>query len=390
MNKPLIKRRWLKGFTIIELMISISVLLIIMALVTHMIVTTNRTQNRVRMENHLRSGIQTALFRISAQLNQTRMIMGSDTLGYAYLNRLSFAGAPPIAGSSPSATLSVTHSTTSRHLLPTIMPTGSLSPEKTCNSFPNNFFRANSVGNMLLFSQYIGKFNRINIADVALRRSLDLYEFKLYYITDDNNAPVRNFLDYWSSTPNKRALRLIEWTSRPYVDYTQLQNYITDSTVANRAIIRSSLTGAGLQRAWNRSATAINNAFYDIAGVGATLASNAGHVVERARINDILKFGSDAYSIAYNTNMSTGATYFPIRDRVPFFYNHEPPDCNGASPAPNTTPNTNLGQFPYGFEVIITGPPSGRNVLTRISSAARSYNGLISHADMLTTFARDL
>ena len=226
------KLRFSKGLTVVELMISIAVLLMILTLVTNMIFSTARTQSRVRMENHMRGSVQTALFRLSAQLNQTRMIMENNTLGYDYLNKLNFNGAPPVVGSSPSTVLSLSHTATSKHLLPSIMPAGSLSPEKDCTNYPNNFFRSNSVGNMLLFSQYLGKYSRFAIAAATDKRSIDLYAFKLYYLTDDNNLPAKNVLDFWSNTPTKRALRLIEWTSQPYADYDQLLSYVTDSVFA--------------------------------------------------------------------------------------------------------------------------------------------------------------
>lgn len=386
MNKP--KLHFSRGLTVIELVISIAVLMIILTLVTNMIFSTSRTQSRVRMENHMRSTIQTALFRISAQLNQSRMIMNGNAgsgLGYNYLTAVQLGGAPAFMQNITPV------NTTSKHLLPTIQTTGSLSPEKDCATYPNNYFRANSVGNVLMFAKYLGKFNKINIASITEKRNLDLYEFKLYYLTQEGTGS-NNFLDFWSNSPSKKPIRLIEWTSKPYADYTQFADYIADSTNPNRTTIRAALTAAGITEVWDRSATTIGTAFYTVgAGTSATINVIGSPTITRNRHNDILRFGSDAYSVAYNTNNTTGnANYFPIRHQVPYFYQHNPAACTGAIPADNTTPNSSGGAFPYGFEVMVTGPASGRNVLMRITSAARSHNGLISHADMLTTYARDL
>jgi len=377
-----------KGLTLVELIISIAVLLIILTLVTNMIFSTSRTQNRVRMENHMRSSIQTSLFRISAQLNQARMLMdgnGGSGLGYGYLSAVQLGQAPAFMRAITPV------NTTSEHLLPTIQAIGSLSPEKDCANFPNNYFRANSVGNVLMFAKYLGKFNSIPIASITDKRSLDLYEFKLYYLSSEGTNS-NQFLDFWSTNPSKKTLRLIEWTSKPYADYTQFADYITDSSAANRGVIRSALSGAGITEVWNRSAATIGTAFYTVgAGGGAAVNVIGSPTIVRARHNDILRFGSDAYSVAYNTNNTVGnSNYFPIRHQVPFFYTHLPGACTGAIPANNTTPNPANGAFPYGFEVMITGPASGRNVLMRLTSVARSYNSFVSHADMLTTYARDL
>jgi hypothetical protein len=146
----------------------------------------------------------------------------------------------------------------------------------------------------------------------------------------------------------------------------------------------------GISFAFNRSASTYATAFYTMGSL-ASVPADASHMIQRSRIKDMFLFGTQSFSIAYNKNENTAsANYFPIRQQVPFFYDHAPPACNGAVPAPNTTPNSSTTAFPYGFEVMITGPASGRNVLMRVSSVARSYNSFVSHADMLTTYARDL
>lgn len=386
-----LRRRFSKGLTLVELIFSMTILLLVMGLVTHIITHTTQTQSRLRLENQMRQSVQSGLFRIASALNQTRMLMQADTLGYAYLNRVSFTGAPPIIGGVPTA-----NGTTNQTQLPTIRPEGSLSPEKDCVNFPSNFFRANSVGNLLMFAKYAGKFSRFSFTADTEKRSLDVYEFKLYYITnaDSDNQPSRTFLDLWKANPTMRRLRLIEWTSQPYVDYQQFLDYIADfSTDPNKRItIRNDLTTAGLTRVWDRNATNINSAFYNLgSGNSASVPVNPSHMIPRARVQDILLAGSNDFSVAYNFNNNpSSSTYFPIRHQVPFFYHHNPPDCNGAIPNEGSTPNASTQPYPYGFEVMITGPASGRNVLLRITTAGRSYNQLVSHADMLTAYARDL
>jgi prepilin-type N-terminal cleavage/methylation domain-containing protein len=383
-------RRWgasERGLTLVELMIGMSILVIVVGLVTHMIVNTSKTQGRLRKENQMRQVINTSLFRMASQVNQTRMLMQADTLGYAYLGRLNMTGAPPFWGGLPTA-----NTTTGNLLLPTIRGDGSLAPEKDCVNYPDNFFRANTAGNLLFFVKYAGNFNRFTITTANMKRTLDVYEFKLFYLTNDSNLPGRNFIDFWRTNPSLRRLRLIEWTSLPYLDFTQFQDYLTDLSGADRTTIRSNLTAAGLTRVWDRSATAINNAFYSLGlTTAATPAADAAHVLPRARINDVLLSGNQDFSVAYNSNQNAAsANYFPIRNPVPLFYQHNPPACNGALPAPNTTPNAATVAFPAGFEVMIVGPASGRNVLMRITSASPHYGTLVSHSNLLTTYARDL
>jgi len=379
-----LSKRHAQGLTLVELMFSISILLIVMGLVTNMIINTSKTQDRLRMENKMRESIQTGLFRMAANLNQNRMLVQADTLGYDYLEGVNLSGSPPLIGGKPTG-----NGTTNQTQLPTIRPEGSLAPEKNCTNYPTNFFRANTVGNLLMFAKFSGKFNRFSMTNITEKRTLDVYEIKLYYITDDNSNV---FVDHWKNQPSMRKLRLIEWTSRPYIDYQQYLDYITDSSNANRIVIRNDLIAAGITHAWNRPASTYATAFYTLGtGNNAAVPVDATHSIQRARLNDTLLFGSEAYSIAYNSNNDpTNSRYFPIRTQVPFFYDHEVPDCSGATPVTDTTPDLATSPYPYGFEVMITGPASGRNVLMRIASVARSYNSLISHADMLTTYARDL
>lgn len=369
-----------QGFTLIEGMIATTLLLVIVGVATGVIFSNSRNQAQIQAENVMRSQAQTALFRLTAKMNQTRMLMGNDALGNAYRSHLQMTSTPAPLPSPLTA-------------LPTIRPQGSLSPEKNCTEFPNSYFRANAVGNSLLFSRYLGKFSDFGFAEVQKQRALDIYEFKYIYITEETKHSPWFVDNRLSSTPDMKPRRLIEWTSVKYVDYDQFNDYIADMAGADRTTIRSRLSSSGINHAWRRSGTTYNSdIFYAVGtGSGGAISAVANHTIPKRSHLDFLHFDRDIYSVAYNSQPNqTSSDYFPIRNQVPFFYDPNPPACGGELPAPGTTPALNTG-FPGGMEVMIVGPPSGRNILVRLTHVALiSSSRLVDHADMITAYARDL
>lgn len=393
------------GFTMVELLIATTILSLIIAMVTSLIVSTYKNQDRLRVENMMRTEAERSLFGLANKLNQSRMLMGNDPsspnannvgLGNAYRQNLDLTAAPaPISSS----------------YLPIIRAEGSLAPEKDCTASPNNFFRANTVGNALLFARYIGRFSNFTLTAGTDKRNLDLYEFKYIYITDDSTAVSGAwysnmwFIDRWyKNPPVLRRQRLIEWTSKRYIDYDQFSDYIGKLGTTDRTTLRAALTNADIQGAWRRSGTTYSGGspdiFYDIgSGNSATVAAKTSTTVSPYKIaqfsvSSLLKFDRDNYSIAYNKQPASGtARYFPIRNEVPYFYNPAPPACGGVLPAPSTTKALNTtaaDSFPRGFEVMIVGPASGRSVQMRITTVASINKSLVDHADSTTAFARDL
>lgn len=405
MKKPSLSRQLThqQGFTLVEMTITVGILTALVALATGMFMSTSQQQNRIRATSVMKAQSQTALFRLNSSLNQARMLMQQDTLGQTYQSNLNLSAAPqPV----PSSRLETR--------LPTIRPEGSLAPEKNCQDSPNSFFRANTVGNALLYARYIGKFSDFGIVDdttttttdesVTSRRTLDIYEFKYIYLSDDRDHNGVWFVDNGlRPNPDMRRLRLIEWTSRKYVDFEQLSDFLADTTsTAVRSRVRSALQDADITHAWRRTGTVYSGGGADIfypvgTGSGATLsAQTSAHNILQYTAQSLMHYDQDMYSIAYNRQPnSSQPRYFPLINQTPYYYNRTVPDCDGAQPASNTTPaNTPTATkngFPAGFEVMIVGPASGRNVLLRVTTVASSRGKLlVDQADTLTAYARDL
>lgn len=388
------------GMTLVEMLVSVSILMVVIGISSSVYISVSRNQEQIRARNIMRSESETMLFRLASKLNQARMLMNNDTLGQKYLSKADLSAAPPMLSSSTMDTL-----------LPTIRPDGSLAPEKNCVDFPNNFFRANSVGNVLMFARYIGKFSKFSFASAAQLRALDLYEFKLFYLTDDSNTSTWNIDRALSGTSVLRRLRLVEWTSQRYVDYDQLTDYLVDApTNADRSQIRSDLATAGLNYAWRRNGTVYQDnvpsgagnadIFFNVGtGTSNSLTRASNHTILARSSTSAMHYDQDAYSISYNTQPNAASPrYFPIGVKVPYLYNDysvNPPACpSGTLPANNgpssMTPTSSKNGFPGGFEVMVVGPPSGRNILIHLTTTALVNRYIVTNADMISAFARDL
>lgn len=393
--------RWQQGVTLIELLISVSILMVIIGISILVFVSTNRNQEQVRARNTMRAENQTMLFRLAGKLNQARMLMSNDTLGQKYLSRIELTGSPPMINSA-----------TMDSLLPTVRTDGSLAPEKNCVDFPTNFFRANSVGNVLMFARYIGKFSAFGFSAPSQQRSLDLFEFKVFYLTDDSTTP-----NVWSvdagvtKPPVLRRMRLMEWTSKRYVDADQLLDYLVGAPDnASRTQIRSALTSNNINFAWRRNGSVYQDnvpsgagnadIFFAVStGSATTLTRDSNHQIRRDSTLAAMHYDRDVYSVSFNAQLNrANPRYFPIREKVPYLYNDYSvgaPACpTGTLPANNgpssMTPTATKNGFPGGFEVMIVGPPSGRNILIHITTTALVSRFMVSGGDMISAFARDL
>lgn len=364
-----------RGFSLVELMIAMSILAGLVALCIHFLQSSWRSQNMTQLYAVVKSELQAGSIRLSKSLNQAKAVFGNDALGNAYLSKISLSDSPtPI----PDTTL------------PTIRVTGSLAIEKTCGLSPENFFRANSIGNALLYAELADTFTDFS---GGIDARVDLYEFKYVYISDDTNYEVYQ---------NKKAFqgqRLIEWRSIRFASAEQVERLL-DLYPGSAATIRSSLTSAGINFAWERSATDANASFYNIAGGGASLSNTAASfLIPKARHFGVFRFPTSSdtrYSIAYNqSNAGNGGDTMNLKNPVPGFYNPIVPDCPANAqdviPASESTPALNLGTFPRGFETAIVGHSSGRSILIRTTAVGQSsQNSFVDITYLHTAYARDL
>lgn len=373
-----------RGFSLPELLIATTILLSLVGIILNYMTVSWRAHDYTNAQAYLKSQAQSGLIRISKSINQAKLIMSNNAEGLAYLNKLDLSNAPPAI---PSSTL------------PTLRDSGSLSPEKVCTDYPDNYFRSNAVGNSLLFTQLIGSFTDF---PAGTNYKVDLYEFSYFYITDNSHLPNSDIYFFTFDHTTLPAQTLIGWRSIRFASFDQVQALLAAApNEPARTAIKSSLIGAGINYTWERSENNLNLAFRDLnSGTGSSLnAMGGGFLIPEARTYNALLLTNSSegyYSIAYNKEDTshTGSTFIPIRMNVPHFYDDTPTPCPANAreviPASGTTPLTSTGNFPRGFEVMVAGPGSGRAVLLRASLIGKTQRNLIEHAHMLTAYARDL
>ena len=385
-------KRWLRqdrkkqrGFSLPELLISTTILLAILAIVLNYMTQTWQTHDYTNAHAYLKTQAQNGLIRISRGVNQAKMIMGNDTAGLNYRNRLDLTNAPP----------SIADST-----LPTLRTTGSLAPEKNCTDFPTNYFRANAVGNSFLYAQNVGSFTDFS---TGANYKIDLFEFRYLYSSDNSHLPEneRYYLNLKSGRLPSQTM--VEWRSVRFASFEQLSALLNATADAGeRGTIKADLAAAGIEYTWERTQTNLNNAFREVTSGGNSANMNTmggGFDIPASRTYNALLLTNSTesiYSIAYNQNdgVNTGSNFVKSRMSVPHFYSETVASCPATAvetiPANTSTPAVSAGNFPRGFEVMVAGPGSGRAVLMRVSLYAKTSRNLVEHAHMFTTYARDL
>ncbi|MBF2054384.1 MAG: prepilin-type N-terminal cleavage/methylation domain-containing protein [Candidatus Sericytochromatia bacterium] len=375
MSKTINTLKRSKGFSLVELMIAMAILVTLVALCVSFLQTSWRSHNVTQLYAVVKSELQSGSIRLSKGLNQAKAVFGNDTLGNAYRNKISLSDSPAII---PDSTL------------PTIRVSGSLAIEKTCAVSPENFFRANSVGNALLYAELDDTFRDFS---GGIDARVDVYVFKYIYISDDTDY------DIYQGNNVFQGQRLIEWRSVRFVSAEQLERLLT-LFPGSASTIRSDLISNNINFAWERSSANANTAFYNVAGAGTSLSSaGASFQIPKARHTSVFRFPSSSdtrYSIAYNqTQSGNGGQTMNLRNPVPGFYNPTvpscPPNAQDVIPASDTTPALSLGTFPRGFETAIVGHSSGRSILIRTTAVGQSsHNSFVDITYLHTAYARDL
>jgi prepilin-type N-terminal cleavage/methylation domain-containing protein len=337
MSKRPSVRRSDGGYTLVELMITVAIVGIMTASIIPLFKLAQYGLSSGESRSSLKTVGENSVNRIVHQLEQCKRIFENNASDNAFKSRAQLTGLPSaLTGSA----------------LPIIEENGGISPSTTT-------FVAGGVGNSLFFAA-IDQPVTVSVADSALVTQtlrLDVYHFVYYYLGTDSG--------YIQTT---RKINLWEWQSVKYVDYNQIVG-IVDATEKTHAL--TALSAAGYPYSWNPSTTTVTAAFFTIAGGALTAAPN--HDIPEASGKQLISIvtgilGSGyAYSISPNTSAS-----FQTSATVPLFA-------------------TASGLFPSGFEVVVVGPNSARQVFVRlVLVAAGGFKNINSQATTALVSARDL
>jgi len=374
-----------KGFTLLEFLISMSILLAVMGLVTNFLYQNWETSSYLKTQAVMKDATQTSLYSIARRLAQSKRLYGNGTMGLAHLNKLEFA-----------------EENKNRVVLPTIRTNGSLVSTKSCNDYPDNYFWPLSFGNSIFFVELKDTLDSYGF-DPSLdiiSRKINVYQFVLYYVESNDSYPL---LDSWNSPASMRTQRLMRWESALYADYDEYRSFLTylngvDSAL--RADVLTVLENRNIVGLWNSKETNPNLAFYNLVNNLNPGVKNNAYRIEQLFVRPAVllpELDNTLYSLAYNRNMDKASSeYFPIRTTVPAFYDDSPTpnasDCGEnalpATAAANAGPLGNA--FPGGFEVGIVGPNSGRSVFINMTVIGRfKGNRIVEQNHSISAFSRD-
>lgn len=401
MKMPL---RYSKGITLVELMIASAILAMITALVVSLIFNASKNQSMITVQTNLKNGSEMALYRLGKEMAQAIKVFDQGAgIGATFRANLALD--------------TTKYPSMSEVWLPTIRDQGVEAPTITCTTDPDHFFWGPSVGNSLFFAEMTSVVSfPSSVVATNKQRTINVYRFDYYYINEPASTDgTQPFLDYWHSTRVRKALRLIEWRSVLYADYDQLNDYLTSTdldkngtnltlTAGEKTAVINTLANQGVTRAWKRdyaTTATYYQAFYAISAGPTLTQKTSGYQIERAISENALRLtntNQGIYSIAYNTKTTpqSDAYFFPIDNRVPYFFTKTPsPNCSTITPTPAPDPATmgtiTTDNFPRGFEVMIIGPSTGRQVLVRITAVGKPQRDtLVEQTHMKTYFAKDL
>lgn len=326
------------GFTLVEMMISMAIISILVASVTPILITARNGFSSFEARSSLKDASQTAVNGILHELTQCKKIFQDTPADRNFLARLP-AGLPASLGGSK---------------MPFIDENGTL-------SVMSPDFSTSTVGNCLFFASLEAP-KDLNVSAGGGSTStvrIDIYHFNYYYLSPDSSKRLGG----------QARIILNEYHSSPYADYQQL---MAISNSAKRNNVATALFNGGVNFAWDPSTPTVEAAFFSLSA-GALLSTAPTHRLSIKKSGPVINIltGITGGSYVYGVSPNTGGNYV-IGKPVPQF-------C-----AAN-------GLFPSGFEILITGPNSARQVFIRlVLSSQGSFKGYIAQDQVILASVRDL
>jgi prepilin-type N-terminal cleavage/methylation domain-containing protein len=361
-----------RGFTLAEIIMAALILSVIMAAVMNGFMSMRRSQAVSVSRNLLQSAAQKALRNIYTDLSQSRKLLASSELdpatqdmGRDYFTRFQGITAPPAVNF-----LNMD--------FPRLDPNGGFGMEgpNSGERNPVNF------GNALVF---IGageglRINRGSGTAIVYGNSpvpkflsatpyfISSMRFTGYYLSERTLPSEVARIKLTPTLNSNHMLELRRWESQPYLDKNEFKAF-TDKLVGGAASTKlvwdwlqahsnPNYRVAGL---WDATAATSASAFYTV-DTGGVIVPVTGPVIAKRRDSRAVTVSTDPYAL--------GMVAFNTRSLYTF------PGITVPAYAPTDSAHEN---FPYGFEVGLTGPTGARSVLIRLTLAARVNAGLHLH-----------
>jgi type II secretory pathway pseudopilin PulG len=329
-----------RGFTLLEVTIAATLVLLLAWLVATLSIDGMRAQKFAERQSRSSEITQDILDEMQRGLGSSVGLFGGGPIGEGYRAALIDGTLPPAIPSSR---------------IPTVTPGGRLERETGPGV---------RTGNELFFTRYAWTDEFQTSTGVTHR--VDIYRIERYYLTAVNGGPRRGSPD---------GLNLAHWVSEPLADGNQIDR-ITNGVERTEMLLHL------LQRT------------PDTAGVVHDQVSLvwAGYlpIQDLGTLREIDAGGA----LLTSPSPARGGTEWRIRpelrlcDADMLVYRHHSVATNfaqnGTGVGRFSVPTAvNLG-FPHGFEVQIIGPPSARQILLHLTVVSTNRNGQRAYADLQT------
>jgi hypothetical protein len=330
-----------KGFTITELMITVTITLIIIPILIVLFISTNKNFIIFEAASTLKQANQNTINRIYVRLGRNKRIFQNTVNDNAFLAKVDLSGSPSVMGGS---------------VLALVKPSGSFSSVSAD-------FDSSAFGNSLFFAYNIAPaiLEGIETDETGSETQtvrVDLYRFLYYYLTPDD-AP---------SFAGRQAYKLVEWESNVYADCEQIERISNSAKESN--VVNALVTG-GMDYCFYTSQSDVLNAFYKLESGQLTL--DAAHEISKNKYQILTKILTGMLGQGYKYAISPNTSGMPnIRKTVPVYA-------------------VATGNFPAGFEVGIAGLSAGRRVLIRNVLMAQTGIGSFATNEMsVISSSRDI
>jgi prepilin-type N-terminal cleavage/methylation domain-containing protein len=336
-----------RGFTLVETIIVLTVLVFLVSVMANLIINTSNTQKYIEQMARCTEVNQEIINDLRGEILTTVTLFESGTVGDGYFKSLIFDATSPPLGSSGLATL-----------------------------IPNDTFQKETVsgalaGNVLMFAGQ-ARTDEFTCASGNTYR-IDIYRLYCYYLTKEDGGPK-------PGTPT--GLNLSKFVSEPMADGDQIDAMTdpVDKTEVLGHLHAGSPDDSGEAHAitllvWRRGRDiAILNTMREIDSSG--LLSSTPIAPRPAGAWKINREPTKSHrGLLHYRHFSIATNYGDDRLGVARF---------------SKMSMTGDG-FPHGFEVQIAGPSSARQVLVHISVVGTNRKGTKPHSDLrATVFVQDV
>jgi prepilin-type N-terminal cleavage/methylation domain-containing protein len=325
-----LERARCRGFTLVELLVSLGVLVLLSLIVERTLASTHEAERYVHAVRRVTEQGQLVSYEVANTIGESRRLFQRDAVGLGYLGALDLAVAPPAAGAR-------------LPLIDELRPLGKDEPGDP------------RTGNVLLFVREGDPAPCVVDAGTGATRYVDTYRFVCIYPHLADRRVV--------SGPDM-ALDLVVWRSKAYPARAQL---LALEAGARVHVVRDLYHRYGYRYVWDAGAGA-DAAFYALDAVGNIAAgATPGFRVEEDRVV------SDRGRLVYaNLQLARTDPDSPQRRAV-----------LTVEPVATWAPN--------GFEVKVAGPSGARKVWMRLAIEAEARRGSSAvHAGSLIASVKDM